>query len=32
MIARPETAWMTGNSVRVDGGEDVGGSSPESAG
>jgi NAD(P)-dependent dehydrogenase (short-subunit alcohol dehydrogenase family) len=22
-LSRPETAWMTGNVIRVDGGEDV---------
>jgi len=28
VFARPETAWMTGNTVRVDGGEDFVGSKP----
>lgn len=27
-LARPETAWMTGNTIRVDGGEDFVGSRP----
>lgn len=27
-LARPETAWMTGNTIRVDGGEDFVGSMP----
>ena len=29
VLARPETAWMTGNTIRVDGGEDFVGSMPE---
>jgi len=28
VFARPETAWMTGNTIRVDGGEDFVGSKP----
>lgn len=31
VLARPETFWMTGNTVRVDGGEDFVGSMPEEA-
>ncbi len=30
-LARPETAWMTGNTIRVDGGEDFVGSMPPEA-
>lgn len=30
-LARPETAWMTGNTIRVDGGEDFVGARPADA-